>query len=53
MDEIVRRAMQFVMSNALALQFNVYGRFGKKPFGQSTLFCILYGELTHSCSVSK
>ena len=45
LDEVVRRTMKFVMANDLARQFNVFGRFGKRPLGPTTLFSIIYSEL--------
>jgi hypothetical protein len=41
MDETVRRCMQYLMTNNLALHFNVYGRHGKRPFGKLKLFNVL------------
>jgi hypothetical protein len=41
-DELVRRVMKFLMKNSLERQFNMVGRFGKRAFGQTALFNIIY-----------
>ena len=41
-DDMVRRTMQFVMKNQLAMEFNIFGRNGKTAFGTSALFNIIY-----------
>jgi len=45
-NESVARGMQHMLSTDLALQFNVFGRHGKKPFGSTHLFSVLYRKCT-------
>ena len=38
LNETVQRSMQHMPSTNLALQFNVFGRHGKRAFGTTSLF---------------
>lgn len=42
-DEFTRRVM-YVMVNNLAMQYNLFGRNGKRAFTQSSLFDIFYSK---------
>ncbi|XP_034546896.1 uncharacterized protein DKFZp434B061-like [Notolabrus celidotus] len=44
-DDATRRMMAFIMSPDLALQYNLFGRHGKKPFRELRLFDLVYGAL--------
>ena len=60
LDETVRRILQYVFNTELALQFSVFGRHGKRAFGTSSLFsvvfrtfcCLILVILTISCGSS-
>ncbi|KAE8277244.1 hypothetical protein D5F01_LYC24898 [Larimichthys crocea] len=45
LDDATRRMMAFLMSNELALQFNLFGRHGKNKFRELRLFDVVYGAL--------
>ena len=56
LDEFVRRTMIKLMTNDVALQYNMHGRNNKKAFSSSILFDILYGKFRflpfiHNCSL--
>jgi hypothetical protein len=42
---LVRRLMKFILTNELAMQLNVCGRFGEVAFGPTRLFGIIYSRL--------
>lgn len=44
LDDATRRMMAFLMSNELALQFNLFGRHGKNKFRELRLFDVIYGK---------
>ena len=41
-NETVQRSMQHMLSTSLALQFNVFGRHGKRAFGTTNHFSVLF-----------
>lgn len=41
-DEATRRMMGYVFTNPLSLQFNLIGRHGKRAFGTSRVFQLVY-----------
>ena len=43
-DECTGRVMSYVMVNNLAMQYNLFGRNGKRAFTQSCLFDIFYSK---------
>ncbi|XP_036069907.1 uncharacterized protein LOC112153027 [Oryzias melastigma] len=45
LDDATRRMMGFLMSNELALQYNLFGRHGKNKFRQLRLFDLFYGAV--------
>lgn len=44
-DDATRRMMKYIMSNELALDYNMFGRHGKKKFKDLNLFSVAYGKL--------
>lgn len=44
LDDATRRMMAFLMSNELALQFNLFGHHGKNKFRELRLFNVVYGK---------
>ncbi|XP_041659512.1 uncharacterized protein DKFZp434B061-like [Cheilinus undulatus] len=44
-DDATQRMMAFIMSPDLALQYNLFGRHGKKRFRELRLFDLVYGAL--------
>ncbi|XP_016099609.1 uncharacterized protein [Sinocyclocheilus grahami] len=43
-DDTTRRMMKYILSNELALEYNFFGRHGKKKFKDLRLFNIVYGR---------
>ncbi|XP_034721853.1 uncharacterized protein LOC117940820 [Etheostoma cragini] len=43
-DDATRRMMKYILSNELALDYNMFGRHGKKKFKDLCLFNVLYGK---------
>ena len=43
-DDATRRMMRFILSNELALEYNMFGRHGKKKFKDLSLFSVVYGK---------
>ncbi|XP_041835399.1 coiled-coil domain-containing protein 8 homolog isoform X2 [Melanotaenia boesemani] len=44
-DDATRRMMKFLLSNELALDYNLFGRHGKKKFKDLRLFSVVYEAL--------
>lgn len=44
-DDATRRMMKYILSNELAMQYNLFGRHGKKKFKDLRLFNVVYGKL--------
>ena len=44
LEDCVKRMMGFLMSNPLALQYNLSGARGKRRFKELPLFNVLYGK---------
>ncbi|XP_032365789.1 uncharacterized protein LOC116683560 [Etheostoma spectabile] len=44
-DDATRRMMKYILSNELALDYNMFGRHGKKKFKDLCLFNVLYEAL--------
>ncbi|MEQ2271442.1 hypothetical protein XENORESO_004363, partial [Xenotaenia resolanae] len=44
-DDATRRMMSYIMSPDLALEYNLCGRHGKRPFRELRLFDLIYGAL--------
>ena len=44
MDKSVRRMMAFLLSNDLALEYNVWGKREKRTFRDLPLFDVIYGK---------
>ncbi|XP_032433393.1 uncharacterized protein LOC116737486 isoform X1 [Xiphophorus hellerii] len=51
LDDAIRRAMRFLMSHELAVQFNLFGRHGKHQFRDLRLFDVVYGALKRNGSI--
>ncbi|XP_036003029.1 uncharacterized protein LOC118566078 [Fundulus heteroclitus] len=51
LDDAIRRAMGFLMSHELALQFNLFGRHGKHKFRDLRLFDVVHGALKRNGSI--
>ncbi len=43
-DDAIRRMMKYIFSNELALEYNLFGRHGKKKFKDLRLFNVVYGK---------
>ena len=43
-DDAVRRVMKFCMTNDVALQFNLFGRQGKKALNKTNLYTVIVSE---------
>ena len=44
LDKSVRRMMAFLLSNDLALEYNVWGKREKRTFRDLPLFDVIYGK---------
>ncbi|CAM4598839.1 unnamed protein product [Leuciscus chuanchicus] len=42
-DDATRRMMKYIFSNELAMEYNLFGRHGKKKFKDLRLFNVMYG----------
>ncbi|KAF1376089.1 hypothetical protein PFLUV_G00227000 [Perca fluviatilis] len=47
-DDATRRMMKYVLSNELALDYNMFGRHGKKKFKDLCLFNVVYEALKNN-----
>ena len=43
-DDATRRMMKYILSNELALDYNMFRRHGKKKFKDLCLFNVVYGK---------
>ncbi len=43
-DDATRRMMKYIFSNELALEYNLFGRHGKKTFKDLRIFNVVYGK---------
>ena len=52
LDKSVRRMMAFLLSNDLALEYNVWGKREKRTFRDLPLFDVIYGKFDFfNCSL--
>ncbi|XP_026110043.1 uncharacterized protein LOC113082825 [Carassius auratus] len=52
-DDATRRMMKYVFSNELALEYNLFGRHGKKKFKDLRIFNVVYEALKNNPLTSK
>ncbi|XP_048023088.1 glutamate--tRNA ligase-like [Megalobrama amblycephala] len=52
-DDATRRMMKYILSNELALEYNLFGRHGKKKFKDLCLFNVVYEALKNNPLTSK
>ncbi|KAJ3581031.1 hypothetical protein NHX12_019094 [Muraenolepis orangiensis] len=45
LDDATRRMMPYLLSNDLAVQFNLHGRHSKRKFREMRLYDVIYGGL--------
>lgn len=44
LDDATRRMMPYLLSNDLAVQFNLHGRHSKRKFREMRLYDVIYGK---------
>ncbi|XDV26361.1 hypothetical protein PO909_030105 [Leuciscus waleckii] len=52
-DDATRRMMKYIFSNELAMEYNLFGRHGKKKFKDLRLFNVMYEALKNNTLTSK
>ncbi|XP_052000934.1 uncharacterized protein LOC127656590 [Xyrauchen texanus] len=52
-DDATRRMMKYIFSNELALEYNLFGRHGKKKFKDLRIFNVVYEALKNNPLTSK
>lgn len=52
-DEAIKRMMKFLITNDVTMMCNFSGRHGKKPFGSSQLFDVVYSTFVLSFILSR